>query len=933
MSETFTYQEMLATTGLSGGNLAYLEELYEQYLQDPQQLSGEWRDYFNHLPRTTSDQEYALEPIRQHFLHLAKQPSAAVIVQGDTGLQLKQTKVNEYINAYRTFGHLQANIDPLNLLPRNAITELDLSFYGLSADRQQNFTTDIPGLATATLEKIQHVLQQTYAHTITAEFMYITASAPRIWLQQQMETLQGNPQFSKEEKQRILQKLIATEGLERYLGTKFVGQKRFSIEGADSTIPMLDTLLTLAAKDEVKEIVLGMAHRGRLNVLINVNGKPAEKLFDDFAGKNDIDGSGDVKYHKGYAANVQTPHGIIHVSMAYNPSHLEIIAPVVEGMVHAKQLSYAENSTNQVIPVILHGDAAFEGQGVVMETLQLAKIKGYANGGTIHIIINNQVGFTTSPCDDRSTRYATDIAKMFEIPVLRVNGDDPEVCVAAMQIAFAYRKQFQQDILIDLICYRRHGHNESDEPSGTQPLMYKVINALPTTMTLYAKLLEQMQLLDQAMLKTWQEEYRNNLDTGKAVVTTVANLAGHVTVDWAPYQGQRLTDNVNTVINQTLIDTVKNAFAIDIEQLNLQAQVKKVILDRVKMLNDELPLDWGCAENLAYASLLLQNHNIRLSGQDAERGTFSHRHAVVHQMESGEKHYLLNHIAAKQARFEIFNSILSEEAAMAFEYGYSLETPNDLIIWEAQFGDFANGAQVVIDQFLSAGEQKWAILSALVLLLPHGQEGMGPEHSSARLERYLQLCAEDNMQVCMPTTPAQIFHLLRRQVLSNARKPLVVMTPKSLLRHKLATSSLTDLTSGEFQLLIPEIDPIDDAKVERLIICSGKVYYELLQLRRDKNLNHIAIIRPEQLYPFTSKALEQQILRYAHAKTIIWCQEEPKNQGSWYCLQEMLQTVLLSNQQLQYAGRPAAAAPATGIPGNFKASQQQLLDDALGITN
>jgi 2-oxoglutarate dehydrogenase E1 component len=713
-----------------------------------------------------------------------------------------------------------------------------------------------------------------------------------------------------------------------------VGQKRFSLEGGDSFIPMMQEIINEAGADQVKEVVIGMAHRGRLNVLVNVLGKEPGELFQEFEGKIKYERTGDVKYHLGFSSDLKTESdAIVHLTLAFNPSHLEIIGPVVEGSVRSRLRRRNDlKDKGSVIPVVVHGDAAFCGQGVVMETFNFSQARGYCTGGTIHIVINNQIGFTTSnPLDARSTVYCTDIAKMVEAPIIHVNGDDPEAVVFATQIAVEYRMKFKRDVVLDLVCYRRHGHNEADEPSVTQPEMYKKIKSMRPLRELYAEKLIQEGILTKKQEEGLIEAYRDGLDQGKAVVNVLhENYEGKKSIDWEPYLRAKWTDKADTTISKADIIKLSKELLSVPTGFTLHPVVQRLLADREKMTLGEIPMNWGYAETMAYASLLEEGYGVRLSGQDCGRGTFAHRHAVLHDIETGDVAIPLEKLNSNALRpFEVIDSVLSEEAVLAFEYGFASSEPSFLVLWEAQFGDFANGAQVVIDQFISSGEQKWGRLCGLVMLLPHGYEGQGPEHSSARLERYMQLCAQHNIQVCTPTTPAQIFHLLRRQVIRNFRKPLIVMTPKSLLRHKLAVSPLEDLMKGKFHTVIPEIDTLDAQKVTKVVLCCGKVYYDLLEMRREMKLNHVAIIRIEQLYPFPKKALIKDLAKYPNAKEVIWCQEEPQNQGVWFSSAHNMQACLRPEQSLSYAGRPFAAAPSVGSAGLHAQQQQALIEQAL----
>ncbi|HSW71363.1 MAG TPA: 2-oxoglutarate dehydrogenase E1 component, partial [Gammaproteobacteria bacterium] len=752
------------------------------------------------------------------------------------------------------------------------------------------------------------------------------------WLQKRIEKDWKNFSLTPEQKLHILDRLVVADGLEKYLGSKYVGQKRFSLEGGDSFIPLLDVIVDQAAAYGVKEIVFGMAHRGRLNVLVNIIGKAPTEVFATFEGKISSDlYSGDVKYHLGYSSDVKTKHGPIHLSLTFNPSHLEIVCPVVQGSVRVRQRRRKDTLHERVIPIQVHGDAAFSGQGVVMETFNMSQTRWFTVGGSIHIVINNQIGFTISSTQDsRSTLYCSDVGKMVGAPILHVNGDDPEAVYFAAQLAIDYRHQFKRDVIIDLVCYRRHGHNEADEPSATQPMMYKVIKELPPTCSIYAKKLLAEGLIDEGSEEKIARAYRDALDQGKPVVETLNDKTAYeYAIKWQPYLATSWKEKVKTALPLATLKSLAKKLEQLPENFVVQPQVKKMLEARIKMTEEQQPLNWGYAEILAYATLLNEGYPIRLCGQDSCRGTFAHRHAVLHDQNSDAIYIPLSHISSNQAQINLVDSLLSEEAVLAFEYGYAAADPTYLDIWEAQFGDFANGAQVVIDQFISSGEQKWGRHCGLVLYLPHGYEGIGPEHSSARVERYLQLCAQDNMQVCQPTTPAQIFHLIRRQMIRPYRKPLIVFTPKSLLRHPVAVSALADLTTGEFQLLIPELEEIHAEEVERIVLCTGKIYYELLEKRRELHLNKVSLIRIEQLYPFPHERLAEVLAPYAKAKKLIWCQEEPENQGAWSALRYQLAGFLAKGQNLEYAGRPAAASPAAGYHMIHEKEQKELIDKAL----
>ena len=937
-------QRMWNSGYLSGGNAAYVEELYELYLHDPNAVPEEWRTKFQTLPTDgNSANDVSHSTIRDHFVLLAKnqrraQPVSAGSVSSEH--EKKQVEVLRLIQAYRMRGHQAAQLDPLGLWQRPAPADLSINHYGLTnADLDTTFRAGdlYIGKEEASLREILEALQQTYCRTIGAEFTHIVDSEQRHWFEQRLESVRGRPTYSAEVKSHLLERVTAAEGLEKYLGTKYPGTKRFGLEGGESLIPLLDELIQRSGNYGTKEIVIGMAHRGRLNVLVNTFGKNPRELFDEFEGKKKIElGSGDVKYHQGFSSNVMTSGGEVHLAMAFNPSHLEIVSPVVEGSVRARQDRRNDKTGDKVLPISIHGDAAFAGQGVVMETFQMSQTRGFKTGGTVHLVINNQVGFTISnPLDSRSTEYCTDVAKMIQAPILHVNGDDPEAVMFVTQLAIDYRMQFKRDVVIDLFCYRRRGHNEADEPNGTQPLMYQQIAKQRTTRELYADRLTQEGVVDTDRVQAKIDEYRNALDNGLHVVKSLVKEPNkELFVDWRPYLGHAWTARHDTRFDLKTLQELSAKLLEIPEGFVMQRQVSKIYEDRQKMQAGGLPINWGYAETMAYATLAFEGHPIRMTGQDIGRGTFSHRHAVLHNQKDAGTYIPLKHLFEGQPRFDLYDSLLSEEAVLAFEYGYSTTTPNALVIWEAQFGDFANGAQVVIDQFITSGEHKWGRLCGLTMLLPHGYEGQGPEHSSARLERYLQLCAEHNIQVCVPTTPAQIYHLLRRQVIRPLRKPLVVLTPKSLLRHKLAVSTLEDLAEGSFQTVIPEIDAQDPANVERIVLCSGKVYYDLLEKRRAEGREDIAIVRLEQLYPFPEDDLIEVLAPYKNVKHIVWCQEEPMNQGAWYCSQHHMRRIIGGHDKslvLEYAGRDASAAPACGYASMHAEQQAKLLQDAFTV--
>ena len=951
MTSSTLLQQFQNTSALSGGNAGFIEGLYEIWLQDPSGVSSDWNAYFGSLKgsaiRDTPHSE-AIARIEaaqlQGHTHATMTTSAVDNVQAQ-----KQAGVLKLVTAYRSRGHLAANVDPLDLantygkeelaamglLPRPAAPDLELAFHGLSnADLDTEFNTgSLSGPQRLKLRDLIGLLKNTYASSIGFEFMHISDASQRQWMHEQLEGTAGLFKFDNQEKKHLLGKLTQADGLERYLHTKYVGQKRFGLEGGESLIPLLDEMLRRGGSDGLKDMVIGMAHRGRLNVLVNILGKPPSKLFDEFEGRfehhEDPARSGDVKYHMGFSANVRTPGRTVHIALAFNPSHLEIVNPVVAGSVRARQTHRSDSNREHVIPVLIHGDAAFAGQGVVMELFNMSQANGFCVGGTVHVVINNQVGFTISnPHDARSTLYCTDVAKMVNAPVFHVNADDPEAVLFVARLAFDYRQKFKRDVVIDLVCYRRHGHNEADEPAATQPLMYQVIRARAPIREIYSDKLIAEGVLSADEVKAMADDYRLLLEAGAPIPGVDADYHDAHAIDWSKHMANDIFEIVKTGVALTQIEAVDANLLKVPAGITLHPRVAKIYADRDKMAAGEHPIDWGFAENLAYGTLIADGYNMRLVGQDAGRGTFFHRHAVMHDQKSGSHHVPLKTIRAG-ATVEIIDSLLSEEAVMAFEYGYATATPNTLVIWEAQFGDFANGAQVVIDQFISSGESKWGRLCGIVLLLPHGYEGQGPEHSSARLERYLQLCAMENMQVCVPTTPAQMFHMMRRQMLRACRKPLIVMTPKSLLRHKMAVSTLDDLSKGHFHLVIPDTTASNAKKVKRVVFCSGKVYYDLVEEAAKREISDVAILRVEQLYPFPRPEAKDELAKYPAAKEVIWCQEEPMNQGAWYQIKHHLQAITSSKQTVTYAGRARSPAPACGHLARHLAEQAELVEQAL----
>jgi 2-oxoglutarate dehydrogenase E1 component len=930
--------ELWESSILAGDNASYLEQLYQLYLEDQYSVSEKWRNYFETLSDSVQ-QDVSHEEIKQQFRNLDKTSHKTEKTLQQSSIDEKQVKVLQLINAHRFRGHQWANLNPFGLISRVDIPELTLEHYQLTKDDlNTTFNTgSLVGPDTATLKEILNIIESTYLSCIGAEYMHITDTTEKRWIQNYLEGRQGKPPYSNEIKRELLKQLIAAEGLEQYLHVKYIGQKRFSLEGGESLIPMLKSLILRAGgKHHVEEIVLGMAHRGRLNVLVNIMGKTPEELFMEFEGKNNKNsGTGDVKYHMGFSSNYATAGGNIHLSLAFNPSHLEIVGPVVGGAVRARQDKIKDKEGKKVIPVLIHGDAAFAGQGINMETFNMSQSRGYSTKGTVHIVINNQIGFTTSNQEDaRSTLYCTDVAKMVNAPILHVNGDDPESVLLVTQLALDYRMKFCKDVVIDMVCYRRHGHSEADEPMATQPLMYKCIKEMQTTRQEYANKLLKEKVVVQHEVEEFTRDFREALESVNSVVPELIKVPKkeHGFMEsWADYKGNDCLLPVKTKLNKNVLVDLQKQLEVLPEDFEMHPTVKKIIANRNKMANGESLIDWGFAETMAYASLLKDGFNIRLSGQDSGRGTFFHRHAVLHNQKNTATYVPLRNIKGAEDNFLVINSLLSEAAVLAFEYGYSTTDPKTLTIWEAQFGDFANNAQVVIDQFISAGEQKWDKLSGLVMFLPHGLEGQGPEHSSARLERYLQLCAQHNMQVCIPTNAAQIFHLLRRQMLMKCRRPLIVMTPKSLLRHPIASSEFSDLTEGCFNMVIPEVDDIDEEKVKRVILCSGKVYYDLLEKRRKEKRDDVAIIRIEQLYPFPDELTREQTNRYLNADKFIWCQEEAMNQGAWYSSQHHIRRAIgKSEHYLEYVGRPLLAAPDVGYMSLHKKQLEDLLNEALG---
>ncbi len=938
-------QDQRDNSYLFGGNAPYVEELYESYLHDPASVADHWRDYFDNVKQVpavdgSSRTDIAHGPIVASFAERAKQgPIRTISDSADSEMGRKRVAVQQLIAAYRNVGNRWANTDPLKRTERQDIPELDPAFYGFTdgdMDIIFNTSNTFFGKNEMSLRDLLQALRETYCGTIGAEYMFIADQKIKKWWQEKLESIRSRPAFNVDKKRQILDRVTAAEGLERYLQAKYVGQKRFSLEGGESFIACMDEVIHEAGAKGVQEIVIGMAHRGRLNVLVNTLGKMPKDLFAEFEHKGpETLPAGDVKYHQGFSSDISTSAGPVHVSLAFNPSHLEIVNPVVEGSARARMDRRGDVLGQQVLPVLVHGDAAIAGQGVMQETLAMAEVRGYSTGGTLHIVINNQIGFTTSdPRDLRSSLYCTDIMKIIDAPVLHVNGDDPEAVVLATQLAIEFRSQFHKDVAVDIVCFRKLGHNEQDTPSMTQPLMYKIISAHPGTRKLYADKLEAEESLPAGTGEEMVKAYRAAMDAGIQTSDPVlSNYKGKFAVDWSPFLNKKWTDEADTAIPLTEWKRLAERISSPREGFKVHPLVEKVLNDRAAMGRGEANVDWGMGEHMAFASLVASGYPVRLSGEDSGRGTFTHRHAVLHN-QNREKwdtgiYIPLRHVAKDQAPFLVIDSILSEEAVLGFEYGYAAAEPNTLTIWEAQFGDFANGAQVVIDQFIASGEVKWGRANGLVMMLPHGYEGQGPEHSSARLERFMQLCADTNMQVIQPTTASQIFHVLRRQMIRQFRKPLILMTPKSLLRNKEAASPLSEFTKGGFKTILGERDDsIDASKVTRLVMCSGKVYYDLIKQRTERKIEDVAIIRLEQLYPFPHKALTAELKKYPKLEEIVWCQDEPQNQGAWFFVQHNILENMADGMKLSYAGRPASASPACGYAHLHQEQQKSLLNAA-----
>ena len=931
---SLSMKELWGSSHISAGHAAYLESLYETFINNPEDLSKEWLDFFTNLPKhPNSNGEISHSEVVKEFKNLSRSKSV-----NKNSIDERQGKVIKLIKSYRNRGHLQATLDPLGMMEHKTVEDLSIEFHGLSKDDldEQFYTDTFTDKDKLSLREIIDQLRASYCGNIGVECNHIFDADERRWFQRKFESKLKEYTYNKDEKINIYERLNSAEGLAKYLSAKYPGMKRFGVDGSEALVPLVESVIQNCGSVGANQICFGMAHRGRLNLLVNVLGKLPSELFSAFDEDYQLDGAntGDVKYHLGFSSNFNTPGGEVHVSLFNNPSHLEIVDPVVLGSVRARQDRINDKDRSKVVPVLLHGDASFSGQGVVMESLQMSQTRGFGVGGTIHIIVNNQIGFTTSNIDDsRSTDYSSDVAKIIQAPVIHVNGDDPEMVMNASKIACKYRNKYKKDIVIDLFCYRRRGHNEADDPSATQPLMYEKISKHPSVLTQYENQLKDEGILSDEESKKIRKNYRKSLEGGKSVAKNLANKPNDsLWFDWEPYLDVKWWPKVDTTFNKGKLKEIGNAITTLPKSFNLGTQASKIFDDRKKMNNGDMPLNWGYAETMAYASLLNEGFPIRITGQDVRRGTFSHRHACVFDSKTGMGFIPLSEIAINNnTRFDIYDSLLSEEAVLGFEYGYSATWPSGLTIWEAQFGDFANGAQVVIDQFIVSAQHKWERLSGLVMLLPHGYEGQGPEHSSARIERFLQLCASENIQVCVPSSPAQIFHLLRRQAIRKMRTPLVVISPKSLLRNPVAVSNIEELTKGQFECVIN--DDVEDPKsITKIVMCSGKVFYDLVQKRNDKKLNNIAIIRIEQLYPFPYDDLEEILTKYQNVNEFIWCQEEPLNQGAWFSHRHRIQRVLDrlgEGNGVNLVSRPAAAAPAVGLMKLHLQQQEDLINEAI----
>ncbi|HYH21250.1 MAG TPA: 2-oxoglutarate dehydrogenase E1 component [Azospirillum sp.] len=956
---------------LFGGNAQYVAELYARFLKDPASVDPSWNGFFKELD---DDSRAVLDELRGASWSLPDEllvngadelakaalagPGNGAMVQhvqqvfgGVTQEQMRQAVLDSIralmlIRVYRVRGHMNAHFDPLGLEKREPHPELDPATYGFGPNDMDRpiFLNYSLGMESATLRQIMDLLNRTYCGTIGVEFMHIQDPEEKAWIQERIEGGRNHTDFTVNGKRAILERLTAAEGFEKFLQLKYTGTKRFGLEGGESMIPALEQILKRGGQLGLKEAVVGMAHRGRLNVLTNFMGKPFSAVFSEFQGNpsapENVQGSGDVKYHLGTSSDRDFNGNIVHLSLTANPSHLEWVNPVVLGKVRAKQQQRRDMERDAVCGVLIHGDAAFAGQGIVAESLGLSELRGYRTGGTIHFIINNQIGFTTNPHYSRSGIYCSEMAKMVMAPIFHVNGDDPESVVHVSRIAVEFRQRFKRDVVIDMVCYRRHGHNEGDEPGFTQPIMYKVIRSHPTTRELYTRQLVAENVITQQEGDQILQDFMKKLEKEfEASSSYKPNKADWLEGKWSGLEASRSEEDWRgkTAVPMSLLKDIGNRLCDVPEGFAINSKIARQLDAKRKSIESGEGIDWATAEALAYGTLLVEGTPVRLSGQDSGRGTFSHRHAVVYDQNTEDKYVALAHLKTGQATFEVHDSPLSEAAVLGFEYGYSLAEPNELVLWEAQFGDFANTAQTIIDQFISSGESKWLRMSGLVMLLPHGYEGQGPEHSSARPERFLQMSAEDNWQICNITTPANLFHAFRRQVRRNFRKPLVLFTPKSLLRHKLCVSTLAELAEGSsFHRVLPETatDMVAGDKVRRVVVCTGKVYYDLLQERTARNVKDVALVRVEQMYPFPAASLAKEFAKYPNAD-VVWCQEEPENQGAWHFVDRRIEGCLGSighkAKRPVYAGRVASAAPATGLLKRHNQEQAKLIDDALTV--
>jgi 2-oxoglutarate dehydrogenase E1 component len=973
------------TSFLYGSNAPYIEDLYARYEQNPASVDADWQAFFQGLKDEAADVEKSARGASWKRPNWPLRPDGDLVAALDGQWAETEKKLGEKISAktqekgvglssadvmqatrdsihalmliraYRMRGHFHAKLDPLGLSPEPDEAELDPKSYGFTeADMDRRIFLDwVLGLEFSSMREIVAILRRTYCQTLGVEFMHISNAAQKAWIQERIEGRDKEITFTREGKRAILNKLVEAEGFEKFLDVKYTGTKRFGLDGGESLIPALEQIIKRGGNLGVKEICIGMPHRGRLNVLTQVMGKPHRALFHEFKGGSatpeEIEGSGDVKYHLGASSDREFDNNKVHLSLTANPSHLEIVDPVTLGKVRAKQDQHGATPEERtmVLPLLMHGDAAFAGQGVVAECFGLSDLKGYRVGGSIHFIVNNQIGFTTYPRYSRSSPYPSDVAKMVEALIFHVNGDDPEAVVFAAKVATEYRQQFQRPVVIDMFCYRRFGHNEGDEPAFTQPIMYKKIHEHPTTLEIYGKKLAAEGIVTEGETEKMKADWRARLDVEfEAAQGYKPNKADWLDGRWSGLKAAHEADDPrrgNTGVDVSELRDIGARITKVPDGFNVHRTIRRFLDNRAKAIETGQGIDWATAEALAFGSLLKEGNPVRLSGQDSERGTFSQRHSVLFDQQTEERHTPLNHLGPDQARFEVLNSMLSEEAVLGFEYGYSTAEPKALTLWEAQFGDFANGAQVVFDQFISSGERKWLRMSGLVCLLPHGYEGQGPEHSSARLERFLQMCAEDNMQVANCTTPANYFHILRRQLRREIRKPLILMTPKSLLRHKRAVSRLDEMVSGTtFHRLLwdgaqqsPDepIKLVSDDKIRRVVMSSGKIYYDLYEEREKRGIDDVYLLRLEQLYPFPSKALVAELSRFKQAE-MVWCQEEPRNMGAWFFVDVFLTWVLnqigAAHRQTRYAGRPASASTAVGQMSKHLAQLKQLLDEALG---